>query len=165
MKKSEHRKPATGFTLVEVLVALAVVSLVLVALLGSMQSVVASATLIHDRTIASWIASDRVTEIRLGTEYPEAGTSTGEIAMADQEWLYEVAIIETESADIRQIIAKVAAAAEPELILAAATGSIIRPATDGGRVNGTITAAAIPVGQPVAPGVEPAPDTTEGETE
>ena len=45
---------AHGFTLTEVLVALAVVALVLVALLGSMQAVVASATNIYDRTLAGW---------------------------------------------------------------------------------------------------------------
>ena len=152
-----------GFTLVEVLVALAVVSVVLVALLGSMQSVIASATVIYDRTLASWIATDRVTELRLSTEFPEAGSSTGEVTMADQDWLYEVAIVETESPDILQIIVKVASVAEPELTLAAATGSIIRPATGGGRLNGTTTA--IVAGGAPLPGGEAEPDTTAGETQ
>jgi len=128
----------TGFTLVEVLVALAVVSLVLVALLGSMQSVVASATIIHDRTIANWIAVDKVTELRLSTEFPAEGETSGEVEMADIEWVYFVDVkAESILEDVRTITVKVAAVEEPEIILAAVSGTVNAPTMQGGRLNGT----------------------------
>ncbi len=167
ISESSRAKRLHGFTLVEVLVALAVVSLVLVALLGSMQAVVASATMINDRILASWIASDRVTEIRLGTEYPEVGTSSGETTMADLEWFYDVAIVATESDDIRQIIVKVATVAEPEAFLAVASGSVVRPGPQGGgRLNGTSTTVSVPgLTSGGSNNNEQAPEATEGETE
>jgi general secretion pathway protein I len=127
-----------GFTLVEVLVALAVVSLVLVALLGSMQSVVASATIIHDRTLANWIAVDKVTELRLSTEFPAEGETSGEVEMADIEWIYFVDVkAESILADVRTITVKVATVEQPEIILAAVSGTVNAPTAEGGRLNGT----------------------------
>jgi general secretion pathway protein I len=119
---------AHGFTLTEVLVALAVVALVLVALLGSMQAVVASATNIYDRTLAGWIAVDKVTEYRLGTEFPEAGEESGEVDMANLDWVYTVTRENvSQSDDILTVTVKVASALEPEITLGIASGTLIRP--------------------------------------
>jgi general secretion pathway protein I len=129
-----------AFTLVEVLVALAVVSLVLVALLGSMQAVVASATLIHDRTIASWIAVDKITEYRLGSDFPGGKRDSGELEMADVQWVYNATFEQVSVlGDILTVIVKVATIDEPEITLGIASGTLVRPATAGGPPPGVLS--------------------------
>lgn len=119
-----------GFTLVEVLVALTIVVVGFMAMYGSMMYVVAATTLMQEKTIATWIALDKVTELRLSDELPDEDESSGEMEMADIEWVYQVNVKATESEDIRQVIVQVSPALEPDNVLGRATGAIVKPARE-----------------------------------
>jgi general secretion pathway protein I len=138
-----NSEPQRGFTLIEVLVALAIVIIAFMAMFGSMMQVVAATTLMQEKTIATWIAFDRITELRVRKEFPDDDESNGEIEMAGNDWVYTVKINATESDNIRQVIVKVAAAQEPDNTLGIATGALIKPLqssnTSGGNPNGEIT--------------------------
>jgi general secretion pathway protein I len=138
-----NSEPQRGFTLIEVLVALAIVIIAFMAMYGSMMQVVAATTLMQEKTIATWIAFDRITELRVRKEFPDDDESNGEIEMAGTDWVYTVKINATESDNIRQVIVKVAAAQEPDNTLGIATGALIKPLqssnTSGGNPNGEIT--------------------------
>jgi general secretion pathway protein I len=138
-----NSEPQRGFTLIEVLVALAIVIIAFMAMYGSMMQVVAATTLMQEKTIATWIAFDRITELRVRKEFPDDDESNGEIEMAGTDWVYSVKINATESDNIRQVIVKVAAAQEPDNTLGIATGALIKPLqssnTGGGNPNGEIT--------------------------
>ena len=54
-----------GFTLVEVMVALAVFAIVSVALVGNSMSTLRQAGIIQDRTLATWLAEDEITKLRM----------------------------------------------------------------------------------------------------
>jgi general secretion pathway protein I len=123
-----------GFTLVEVVVALAIVIIAFMAMYGSMMQSVAATTLMQEKTIATWIAFDRITELRINNEFPEDDESTDEIEMAGTEWVYTIRIIPTESEDILRVIVRVAPVEEPENILGIASGALIRP-IQGGNSN------------------------------
>jgi type II secretion system protein I len=71
-----------GFTLVEVLVALSIVVVSFVALYSGLLQMVSAMTLMQEKTIATWIAYDRITELRVVNEYPDVGESDGEVEMA-----------------------------------------------------------------------------------
>ena len=117
-----------GFTLIEVLVALAIVGIVMVAVLGSMQGVVSSSINIYDRMIAGWIAVDKVTEYRLSRQFPKIGTESGQIEMVDEQWVYTANIEAVSvSAEILTITVKVASSIEPENALGVARGTLIKP--------------------------------------
>jgi general secretion pathway protein I len=120
-----------GFTLVEVVVALAVVIIAFMAMFGSMMQSVAATTLMQEKTIATWIAFDRITELRINNEFPEDDESTDEIEMAGTEWVYTTRIIPTESEEILRVIVRVAPVEEPENILGIASGALIRPIQGG----------------------------------
>ena len=138
-----NSEPQRGFTLIEVLVALAIVIIAFMAMYGSMMQVVAATTLMQEKTIATWIAFDRITELRVRKEFPDDDESNGDIEMAGTDWVYTVKINATESDNIRQVIVKVAAAQEPDNTLGIATGALIKPLqssnTSGGNPNGEIT--------------------------
>jgi general secretion pathway protein I len=116
-----------GFTLIEVVVALAIVIIAFMAMYGSMMQSVAATTLMQEKTIATWIAFDRITELRINNEFPEDDESTDEIEMAGTEWVYTTRFIPTEGAeDILRVIVKVAPVEEPDNILGIASGALIR---------------------------------------
>ena len=116
-----------GFTLIEVVVALAVVIIAFMAMYGSMMQSIATTTLMQEKTIATWIAFDRITDLRINNEFPDDDESTDEIEMAGTEWVYTTRFIPTASDDILQVIVKVAPVEEPENILGIASGALLRP--------------------------------------
>jgi general secretion pathway protein I len=125
-KRRAEWKSAGGFTLIEVLVALSVVAISFVALYGVILQMVGATTLMQEKTIASWIAFDRVTELRLSKEFPGTGNSEGEIEMANGIWIYRTEIKATDSEDIRQVIVSVAPESEPGRTLGLVSGALVR---------------------------------------
>ena len=65
--------PDRGFTLIEVLVALAIVTVGMAALLSALGSSADSATYLRDKTFAEWVALNRIEEVRLATAAAEEG--------------------------------------------------------------------------------------------
>lgn len=84
-----------GFTLIEVMVALAIVALALTAMAGSMNTMIDNASTMRERTYASWIAQNKITELRLSGQVPEVGTNSGELEYGGTEWSWRTVISET----------------------------------------------------------------------
>jgi general secretion pathway protein I len=84
-----------GFTLIEVLVALAIVSFALSAMAGTMVQMLNAASTMRDRTYASWIAHNKITEMRLRNVLPEVSASSGELTYAGVEWAWRAVVSET----------------------------------------------------------------------
>jgi len=82
-------KSVRGFTLIEVMVALAVVALALPALLFLLFQQLDGAEYLRQRSVASWIAEDKLGELRLIVARQGAlpeGEITGETEVLDQDW-------------------------------------------------------------------------------
>jgi general secretion pathway protein I len=88
-------KQERGFTLLEVLIALMVISISLVAIAGEMINMLNAANTMQERTYASWIAHNKVTEMRLANVVPEVSTSSGELEYANREWAWRAVVSET----------------------------------------------------------------------
>jgi len=91
-----------GFTLLEVLIALLVLSLSLVALvkLAGLQA----DHLHHQResTLAQWVAANAVAELRLNG-LPEIGEHNGQERMAGREWIWRAEVESTDLPRLRRI--------------------------------------------------------------
>jgi general secretion pathway protein I len=85
----------TGFTLIEVMVALVIVSLSLAAVAASMGQMIDTANTMRDRTFASWIAQNKIAEMRLAGVIPEVGESSGEVDYANTSWAWTAEVSET----------------------------------------------------------------------
>ena len=84
-----------GFTLIEVLAALIIVTL---GMLGAIQAVTQSAgngSYIRDKTLAHWIAMNRLTETRLAGKPPAIEDSSGEVDYAKQRWRWTMKVSKT----------------------------------------------------------------------
>jgi general secretion pathway protein I len=87
------RRRPTGFTLIEVMVALVIVSLALAGVAASMGQMIDTANTMRDR--ASWIAQNRIAEMRLAGVMPEVGESNGEVDYANTTWAWTAEVSET----------------------------------------------------------------------
>lgn len=92
-----------GFTLLEVLVALAVLAIALGAVIKLAASSSQNITELRDRTIAAWVAGNKVNELLLQPTWPALGTSRGASAMAGQDWHWQVEISATSLDTLRRL--------------------------------------------------------------
>jgi len=88
------RHAARGFTLLEVLIALAIVALSVGALLGTITSSASNIAYLRDKTMAEWVALDRLTEIRIAQQMPDKGKRTGNSEMGGMRWQWEQEVTE-----------------------------------------------------------------------
>ena len=80
-----------GFTLVEVMVALAIVALALPALLVALSRQVDATGYLRDKSIAQMVASNKLTELRIVSRARQSvlqGRESGSSEMADREWYW-----------------------------------------------------------------------------
>ena len=84
-----------GFTLIEVMVALVIVALALAAVAASMGQMIDTANTMRERTFASWIAQNKIAEMRLAGVMPEVGESDGEVDFANTAWSWTADVSET----------------------------------------------------------------------
>lgn len=92
-----------GFTLIEVLVALAIVALGMAALMTALGSSADSVSYQRDKTFAEWVALNRVEEVRLALQRPTKGKSEGEAEMAGRKWRWAQEVLETEVKGILRV--------------------------------------------------------------
>ena len=105
--RSLPRRPASGFTLIEVVVAIAIVALGLGALFNVLANTASNIGSLRERTFASWIANNRIAEVRLATVFPSVERTTGELEYAGSRWRYEQIVSQTEVEGLRRIDVRV----------------------------------------------------------
>ena len=88
-------RQSRGFTLIEVVVALAIAAISLGALVASVSQMVDASGSMQQRTYASWIGQNRVTEMRLANAIPDVSTTTDEVTFGGLEWEVESTVSET----------------------------------------------------------------------
>jgi general secretion pathway protein I len=106
----------SGFTLIEVMVALAIVALSLAAVTASMSQMIDAAQTMRDRTYASWIAQNRITQLRLAPVMPDVGASNGEVEYANTDWSWRSVVSETGVDDLYRIDVSVSLAGSDDTI-------------------------------------------------
>lgn len=75
-----------GFTLIEVLVALAIVAIGMAAVLQSISSSADAAVYLRDKTLAEWIALNQLAQTRLNAQPPAIGNTDGELDYGGRHW-------------------------------------------------------------------------------
>ena len=77
-----------GFTLIEILVALAVIAISLGAIISTSGSHARSATYLKQKTIAHWVAMNEITKLQIENDFPGIGDKQGSTEMANKEWFW-----------------------------------------------------------------------------
>jgi type II secretion system protein I len=146
-------RDARGFTLVEVLVALMVVAIGLAALMVAVSGTARSSSYLRDKTLAQWIALNRLSEVRLNTNKFGQNTDTGELDFAGRTWHYDTRYFDTSIATMKRVVVRVyqgnaKAKGNP---LAESTGFLGTSVSQPGTADTNWNQAAAPAGTPGAP--------------
>jgi general secretion pathway protein I len=96
-----------GFTLVEVLVALMIVAMGLAALMVAVSGAARTSGYLRDKTLAQWIALNRLSEVRLNTNKFGQNTDTGELQFANRSWHYDTRYFDTSIASMKRVVVRV----------------------------------------------------------
>lgn len=94
---------ARGFTLIEVLIAVAVLAVAMGALISGMARYADNAAALREKTLAIWVAHNRLTEIDLEPGWPSTGKSDGDVELAGIDWRWFVEVLETPDPDVRRV--------------------------------------------------------------
>jgi general secretion pathway protein I len=87
-KLKKVNKRTAGFTLVEVLVALAIIAISMSAALSTSGSQASSAAYLKQKTIANWVALNEMTQFQLAKSITETGKVDGDAKMAGITWYW-----------------------------------------------------------------------------
>ncbi len=96
-----------GFTLIEVVVALAIVALGMFAVFKAIGDTTSNIGYLRDRSMAAWIADNRITEMRLSGEYPSVDKTEGDVDYAGRRWHWIAIVSQTPVDGLRRIDMKV----------------------------------------------------------
>jgi general secretion pathway protein I len=129
MMKTRSERNA-GFTLVEVMVALVIAGLSLAAVAASVSQMVDAGSAMRERTYASWIAQNKIAELRLANVVPEVSSTTGEIEYAAQDWAWRSTISETGVENLYRVDVEISYAGSDQVIRSV-TGFIGEPGMPG----------------------------------
>ena len=92
-----------GFTLLEVLIALVVVALALLALTRTAGGQVSRFDGLRERTLAGWVAANVLSETRIATPLPPVGTREGRVRFGNRDWRWLLEVKATDDADMRRL--------------------------------------------------------------
>ena len=95
---------ANGFTLIEVLLALAIIAIAFTALLKATGQDIAGTERIKDKTISHWVASHGITLIQLGLVSSKGAQEISEVTtMFNQRWYWRAKLAATPLKSAQQI--------------------------------------------------------------
>jgi general secretion pathway protein I len=92
-----------GFTLVEVLVALAVLAIALTAVMRTMAQAIDATATLRERHVALWVAQNRLAEHQMRRDWPAADTKDGDAEIGGVKWFWREQVSTTSEPAIRRI--------------------------------------------------------------
>ncbi len=116
-----------GFTLLEVMVALVIVALGLMAAFGQVNQTLTVASRLRDKTLAHWVAMNEMTRLRLLGEFPAIGSKSDDVDMARTTWRYTIKVVKTPVEALRRVDISIAFADQPDSVVTTLTGFLGRP--------------------------------------
>ena len=104
----QSRRTGGGFTLLEVLVALAVLAIAMGALIKVASQNAGTAAYLRDKTLAHWVAMNRVVRYEISGAWPSIGDASGTSEMGDRRWYWRAHVSGTPDRDMRRLHVEVA---------------------------------------------------------
>ncbi|MBV1911937.1 MAG: type II secretion system minor pseudopilin GspI [Kangiellaceae bacterium] len=96
-------KKSKAFTLLEVLVAMAIFGYAAVSLISNMSQYQRMQLTATQRTVAHWVAMNQMAESRLEKEWPNVGVTRGTADMVGKTWYWKRSVSKTTEKELRQV--------------------------------------------------------------
>jgi len=154
--RANNRTFERGFTLIEVLAALVIIALGMMGVIEAISQTASNSTRMRDRTIAHWVAMNRLTAARLETRAPDIAKTSDEVEMAGRRWRWTMEVTETPVETMRRIDVRVSeAGTDDDRALATVSGFYGTAIAAAGMTAPIWTGA--PIAGPGGPGTESPP--------
>ncbi len=118
MSRSRQR----AFTLMEIMVALAIIAITMGAIIENSTASNRNAQYLRDKSIANWVAMNQIALIRARREWSSRLNRKGSEEMAGREWFWQMQIITTDDPNLRRLEVAVYADEDAEQALVTRTG-------------------------------------------
>jgi len=110
-----------GFTLIEVMLALAVFSIAGIALLSTASNNARNMGHLESKMFANWIASNQLVASSLEKKWPPKNNLNGEVELAGRAWFWKQKVIKTTDKNMRAIVMEVRLHEDDELAVSSLT--------------------------------------------
>jgi general secretion pathway protein I len=94
---------ARGFTLIEVLVALAIVAVGMAAVMSALNSSANTVVYMRDKTFAQWVALNQLATLRVTGQTPSVGNTNGDVDYAGRSWHWKQEVVASEVPGVMRI--------------------------------------------------------------
>jgi general secretion pathway protein I len=94
---------AGGFTLIEVLVALAIVAVGMAAVMSALSSSANTVVYMRDKTFAQWVALNQLATLRVSGQTPSVGNTNGDLDYAGRSWHWKQEVVASEVPGVMRI--------------------------------------------------------------
>lgn len=128
---------ARGFTLLEVMVAVAVLGIAMAAVIKAASEMTGNARHLEERTFAQWVADNVLTELRAGGFWGEEGDD-GTRHLGGRQWYWEFRVEPTPNPQFRRVDVSVYRHEEDASPVATLTGLVSHPDLSGARGAGVV---------------------------
>ena len=128
-----------GFTLLEVMVALAIITLGLMAVFNGIIQISDQTTHLRERAFAHWVAMNEITRLRVAGAMPDVSEFDGDVEFANASYRWAATVSETGVEDLRRIDLNVSYVDTPDDIIATTVGFVAPrapPVPGGGSWSG-----------------------------
>lgn len=121
MIKNSSSKKALGFTLIEVMLAMAVFSIAGVALLSTSANNARNISYLENKMFANWVAANQLVAAHLVEKWPPKNNLKGEVKLANRTWFWQQKVVKTTDKNMRQIVMEIRLKESDELALGSIT--------------------------------------------
>ena len=107
MKRSSSHRNQNGFTLIEIMVALVIFAVLSITLLTRLGGDIRSQQLLEEKTLASVVAENVLSELRIKKDWSSVYASKSTVEMAGKKWDVSTTVNETGIENLRQVDVRV----------------------------------------------------------
>ncbi len=110
-----------GFTLIEVMLAMAVFAIAGLSLLSAASNNARNMGHLESKMFANWVASNQLVAARLEKKWPPKNNLKGEVELANRQWFWQQKVQKTTDKNMRAIVMEVRLNEDDKLALASVT--------------------------------------------
>jgi len=123
LQRQKNSQPSKqhGFTLIEVMLAMAVFAIAGIALLSAASNNARNIGYLESKMFANWVASNQLVAASLDTKWPPKNNLKGDVELAGRTWFWQQKVIKTNDKDMRAIVMEIRLNEDDELAVSSLT--------------------------------------------
>lgn len=125
--KFKSKSKNKGFTLLEIMVAIAILAVAMTAVIKATGQVSSNAFMLRQKTFAHWVAQNKMNELILEKAWPSTGKDKEEAVLADLDWDLVITTTSTGFETVRKVEIDVLSPDTPDEITGSITGYLLDP--------------------------------------